>query len=76
MVEVFARFHGPAAGLRDHGFALRSVAGDVATMSIALRDVARAASAPGVEYIQLSSALAVPPGTRPDGEPRRLYATS
>lgn len=58
VVQVFVRFTGPAGALREHGLDVRSVAGDVATASVALRDLPRAAGAPGVVFLQASGSFA------------------
>jgi hypothetical protein len=62
-VNVFVRFTGPAQALLRYGVTLRTVAGDIATASIPLREIPRVASAPEILFIELARPLG------PDVEP-------
>jgi hypothetical protein len=57
LISVFVRFLGDAGTLRAYGLAVRAIASDIATASIILSDVPRAASAPEVVFIELSQPL-------------------
>ncbi len=54
IVNVFVRFTGHAESLRAHGVMVRTVAGDIATASIALSDISKVASAPEILFMELS----------------------
>jgi hypothetical protein len=56
-VRVMVRFSGPVDTLRAHGLEVGTVAGGVATATIALRDVPTAARAAEVIYIEASHTL-------------------
>jgi hypothetical protein len=56
-VGVFVRFRGPPEQLARHGFAVGNVAGDIATATIALDELERAAGADEVVFIELSRPL-------------------
>ena len=69
VVNVFVRFTGSADSLRAHGVKVRAVAGDIATASIELENVPRAASLSEVVFMELSKSWGEERGgpSRPTG---------
>jgi hypothetical protein len=57
-VNVAVRFSGSIDSLSPYGLKVRAVAGDIATASIFLDEIAKAASAPEILFIELSRPLA------------------
>jgi hypothetical protein len=56
-VNVLVRFAGSVQALQAHGLAVRTAAGDIATASLRLADVPKAARAPEILFIELSQSL-------------------
>ena len=56
-LRVFLRFTGSPAALRACGARLGTIAGDIATATVSLADLARLAEAKEVVYIELSQPL-------------------
>ena len=57
IVNVFIRFTGRAEFLCAHGVSVRTVAGDIATASIALSDIPRIAGISEILFMELSQPL-------------------
>jgi hypothetical protein len=67
VISVLIRLQGPSDGLRAKGIQLRTMAGDIATASVALHDLPAVAREPAVVFIEMSRPLG------PD-EPSRAQA--
>ncbi|HEX8167185.1 MAG TPA: hypothetical protein VF601_15560 [Beijerinckiaceae bacterium] len=56
-VSILLRFTGSVDRMRQLGLEVRSVAGDIATATLALADTARIAGAPEITFIELAQPL-------------------